>query len=688
MYIKHIHDENIGPIKKVDISFPFNEDNTPKPVIIVGENGSGKSTLLSNIVDAFYLLADKEYINAMANSDYGTAKEYYKAISPIEIHSGSNYMISYIQFGLKNQIKYVFKSGKLSFEQAKKAIGIKTDFPFPWSENDNLKNIIASKEDTKEAFEKGIICFFGADRYEKPIWQGEKYSSFSQSSHKVDSKNQVGELINPITVNNANLTNKQWVMDVIIDSRVDLNIEKDSKSVFNTNTLDNMIKLANSLFVSQMKTNLDQILSNIVNRDVYLSLNNRKTMQSRLSIIEKETNAIIAPSLDSLSTGQLTLFNVFSTILHYADNYASGISVNMNDISGIVVIDEVELHLHTQLQKEVLPRLIKLFPKVQFVITTHSPLFLLGMQEEFGDDGFEIYNMPDAERIDVERFSEFQRAYEYFKNTATYQKETEEKLKKAISEIIQREETEALVITEGATDWKHIKTAYSVLSKLEENKELFDHLKFEFLEYVPVATGVDDELVIEMGNSSLCNLCESYAKIPNNKKYIFIADRDHDNTNKKLSIEGQKYKNWGNNVFSFILPLPEHRAETPNICIEHLYKDEEIRTEVDCNGTKRRLFLGNEFDSRGMAFEIERFCEKKNKCGQGKYSIIDGSSGERVTSLDNKEEINYALPKMDFANYVAQHPDEFNFDSFLEIFRILNEILSEGANKCLTKHQQ
>jgi undecaprenyl-diphosphatase len=52
-----------------------------------------------------------------------------------------------------------------------------------------------------------------------------------------------------------------------------------------------------------------------------------------LSVLEKETNKIIATSLDSLSTGQISLFNLFSTIIHYADNNDNGFMVNMNNIS-------------------------------------------------------------------------------------------------------------------------------------------------------------------------------------------------------------------------------------------------------------------------------------------------------------------------------------------------------------------
>jgi hypothetical protein len=43
---------------------------------------------------------------------------------------------------------------------------------------------------------------------------------------------------------------------------------------------------------------------------------------------------------------------------------------------GIVLIDEVETHLHLQLQKVILPMLTTLFPNIQFIISTHSPFVL------------------------------------------------------------------------------------------------------------------------------------------------------------------------------------------------------------------------------------------------------------------------------------------------------------------------
>lgn len=51
-------------------------------------------------------------------------------------------------------------------------------------------------------------------------------------------------------------------------------------------------------------------------------------------------------------------------------------SANPSDICGIVLIDEIDLHLHPSLQRALIPRLRKTFPKVQWIVTTHSPLVL------------------------------------------------------------------------------------------------------------------------------------------------------------------------------------------------------------------------------------------------------------------------------------------------------------------------
>ena len=96
VYIEKLVDENIGPIEKVNVEFPFCQDGSPRPIVFVGENGSGKSTLLSNIVDSLYTIAAVQFNNAMQSNDHGAGHQYYKAIIPTEIKIGNMYLYSYI----------------------------------------------------------------------------------------------------------------------------------------------------------------------------------------------------------------------------------------------------------------------------------------------------------------------------------------------------------------------------------------------------------------------------------------------------------------------------------------------------------------------------------------------------------------------------------------------------------------
>lgn len=164
MYIDKIFEENVGPIEKVNIECPFNENGLPKPIVFVGENGSGKSTLLSNIVDSLYSIASKKYENAMQYSDGGNGQQYYKVISPTEIKIGKDYMYSYIVFRNTSPVQYVFKSGKLSTTKFKE----KKDLCGP-----NKINIIeGSQGDKIHSFSDETI-----DNYALPKMEFAKYVS-------------------------------------------------------------------------------------------------------------------------------------------------------------------------------------------------------------------------------------------------------------------------------------------------------------------------------------------------------------------------------------------------------------------------------------------------------------------------------------------------------------------------------
>lgn len=666
MYLKRIISENVGPIEKVDVKPSFNDDGSPKPLILVGENGSGKSTLLSNIVDSFYEIASKAFSNVVESD--GLSHNLYKTISSSEIKIGKSFLVSYLEYDIPNS-QYVFKSGKLNLNDLTKILKSNQGISFPWNENDNLKNVNVSNEDAEKAFGKEIVCYFGPNRYEKPVWMGKSYFK-EDDYHFYIKENWNGELKNPITIKNVTNDSLQWLLDIIADSRADLELVDGKLNIMHQS-------VPNILLLIQARKNIELILSKILGRNVFFSLNIRNSGLSRFRIMSRDNeNDVVSPTLNSLSTGQLALFNMFSTIARYGDATNVNNSIHLENIKGIVVIDEVELHLHSNLQKEILPTLIKLFPKVQFIITTHSPLFLLGMQDAFGVDGFDVIEMPSGNKIDVERFSEFQKAYDYYQHTQKHQEEIDN----IVKQIKNDSSVKPLVITEGHTDWKHIKAALNALKEKEELKELFDNLDFEFLEYEPANSPAQADVKIEMGNAALTSMCESMAKLLQPRKMIFIADCDDKETNKKLAVSGMNFKSWGNNVYSFILPVPNSRLNNPAICIEHLYSDDEIKTEYAIQGLNRRLFIGNEFDENGLSNDSKYLCIYKNFCGPNKNNIIESRSDKGVVQINGDRSKNLAWTKTDFANCVLNKTppfDNFDFSNFIKIFEIIKEICNK-----------
>ena len=73
--------------------------------------------------------------------------------------------------------------------------------------------------------------------------------------------------------------------------------------------------------------------------------------------------------------------------------------------TGVVLIDEFGIHLHPMHQHEVLKRLSELFPNVQFIISTHSPLLINGLKKEqihiieVQEDGTRTVRHPDEDAI-------------------------------------------------------------------------------------------------------------------------------------------------------------------------------------------------------------------------------------------------------------------------------------------------
>ena len=83
-----------------------------------------------------------------------------------------------------------------------------------------------------------------------------------------------------------------------------------------------------------------------------------------------------AVSVEDLGTGYKGIFNMIGDMILRLSN---NLSKKIADIEGITLIDEFDANLHPKYQYELPNLLSKAFPKVQFIVSTHSPIPLLGL---------------------------------------------------------------------------------------------------------------------------------------------------------------------------------------------------------------------------------------------------------------------------------------------------------------------
>ncbi len=522
MYLKNSLILNDGPIVDFEFEASFNMDGSPKPTILVGVNGSGKTNFLSILTDSFVELASSEFGDIRPVK--GLNQPYYRLLGGSNQRNGTDYSVCALRFDHHgSQFFYRSKSGSLNSGTVKDRMSIYGKMS-EWSEGENVKNIgdingvihaIGKKNnDIMQIFLNGCYASFPVNRHEIPHWLNRGFSDEEENDFRFEYTVQ-NNLNKNIIVDRAIDKIKPWILDIFLDQSTELAnylarlIDKSKVKDENSLTIED-----DDLSVALQKqnatmANINTILQKILNQEdvnIVRGFRNFKSQRLRISSIDGG----VVPSLDHLSSGQSTLFSIFSTILRYVDMDNPTASSDLQNIEGIVLIDEVDAHLHTDLQFHALPKLIRLFPKVQFIISAHSPIFLLGMDNEFGNDGFEILEMPDGKKIEVESFIEVKNSFDHYKKTKLFEKEIIEKVEKG---------DKPLILTEGETDVKYLKAAFEIFGY----EELLSRCEIQWV-------GVNTNKGAEFGGQSSLDKVYSVFKhkpaLTKNRKIFLLYDCD------------------------------------------------------------------------------------------------------------------------------------------------------------------
>ena len=467
MYVKRVQLVNYGPIENLNIEFPFNGE-TPKPVVLVGENGSGKSILLSHIVNG--LIAAKGI--AFPETPEIEPGRAYKLRSSSYIKPGNEHYFSRVDFDgsffvseirtRRNKTEYSDVPAGISGTVAE-ALWEKMEPEKNDKYNSNLRPNSRTAKKIEDTFAKNCVLYFPFNRFEEPAWLNEENLK-AQAQHR-DTRNLAGQTNRRVIASSPLHEIQNWLFDVVYDrAAFELQTHQMNLPVNDGNTsIPLPLFTGYSGDAAKTYATVLEIVRRIMrNANIRFGIGRRNNRAVSVMSEDGSKSNQLVPNIFQLSSGETSLLNLFMSILRDFDLSGTPFSQAV-DVRGIVVIDEIDLHLHAIHQFEVLPELIKMFPKVQFVVTTHSPLFVLGMQRLMGEDGFALHRLPQGQQISPEEFSEFGDAYQAF---ATTRKFTDD-----IGKLIETSQR-PIVFLEGTTDCTYISRAAELLGRKTVLKRL------------------------------------------------------------------------------------------------------------------------------------------------------------------------------------------------------------------------
>ena len=417
--LKSLVIENAAAIENLSITFPFTIEGLPKPLVLVGENGSGKTTALSFIADSLLQGAATTFSDVLTPNGMGT---FYYRLRSYDTRIGAEYSVTHIRYESEAQdVHYIDHIGpSAGVAEIRRRLELPDNLIISggtsgekiWSPN---------IEQAAPCLKNGAYVFFPSGRREAPHWLQEKGLHPETYSNKQRFGNHLSKRM---IIETAAEETATWIMDGLLDAA--------------TGYPGAGILVANRILQTILEDSTAHFA--IAPRNIWPRVQIFTSLPAA-GIPVQNLRRLAIPSLSHLSAGQSMLLSMFGTIANQGTLHQQR---NLQDIEGIAIIDEAEVYLHTHLQRTVLPSLIRLFPKVQFVITTHSPAFLMGMKDQFGIDGFEVRDMPSGAIIDVDQFSEIGAAVEALSQSTAFRDE--------VRAAIAHENAQPILIVEGRSD--------------------------------------------------------------------------------------------------------------------------------------------------------------------------------------------------------------------------------------------
>ncbi|WP_421381796.1 AAA family ATPase [Bacillus salacetis] len=340
MKIKNIRLKNVKNFNEKTIDFSTVDGNNPSVIALLGDNGSGKSTILKAIVSALSLY-NPSYGGAIFDkNDIRIGEHFYQIDLDLLLNDMERDQLN-SEDHLNIQKNHTLKVGKVTYED-KECIDV-----FFVEDKDNKRfNTIKTKFSSNH-FKGGYIFYFDPFRF-LPNEELEGPNSLTMPKNPRENA-LTSSIVNNSSLNKKFLYIKQWLIN--LDFKRLKSPTPENEYIFR-----HVTEAFNTLFSPY-------IFERVSEKGQILFRNNDKVIE-----------------IDKLSEGFKNLFIIIGEIFFRLYIAADNNSLFFEE-EAVILIDEIDCHIHPKWQVNIVPYLKKMFPNCQFIITTHSPFIVSELEK-------------------------------------------------------------------------------------------------------------------------------------------------------------------------------------------------------------------------------------------------------------------------------------------------------------------
>ena len=371
MYLKKLNIRNFRCFANYEIEF------APRVTVLFGKNGSGKTTLIHALHKALSFMMHSEKIK---EKDPKTKK--WKVVGEKSLRGGNPYV----------GVEGFSKTGEAHYDGVKRAdyaIEIKAEAnldnrtPIEWAMNVFYIDNRLRTSEYKNAFNQ--LYDWHKKTGERPLlaYYSDGYPHYSNiaKSKKENSKEaflvkSFDESFGYTDWNTEMGCTNTWLSRLETKIRT---IENSKRRISMTeNEAIHKVALEEMVAAEKEVNYIVGVLKRFSKDDEYCKIENIEISpyDAYLHILDKNAKD---RSFRKLPAGYRRMYYIVLDLAYRSFFLTSG---ERTDIEGIVIIDEIDLHLHPELEKVVLKRFMDTFPNLQFIVSTHSPLVLTGLETE------------------------------------------------------------------------------------------------------------------------------------------------------------------------------------------------------------------------------------------------------------------------------------------------------------------